>query len=87
MEVDGRTVIYDPQEPFSPKHFRSAAQPSRLAYVLNGTEAKRLGMNDDVQAAAIRIAADLPSGRRHREAWCSWCTGVGERTIYHCAGV
>lgn len=58
VEVDGPTVIYDPQEPFSPKHFRSAAQPSRLAYVLNGTEAKRLGMSDDVQAAAIKIAAD-----------------------------
>jgi len=58
VEVDGRTVVYDPQEPFSPKHFRSATHPSRLAYVLNGTEAKQLGMNDDVQAAASKIAAD-----------------------------
>jgi nucleoside 2-deoxyribosyltransferase len=56
VEVEGHTVVYDPQEPFSPKHFRSSARPSRLAYVLNGTEAKRLGMNGDVQTAMLKIS-------------------------------
>jgi len=58
VEVEGHTVIYDPQEPFSPKHFRSSTRPSRLAYVLNGTEATRLGMNDDVQKAMLKISED-----------------------------
>ena len=58
VEVEARTVIYDPQEPFSPKHFCSATRPSRLAYVLNRTEAKRLGMNDDVEAAIRKISQD-----------------------------
>lgn len=58
VEVDARTVIYDPQEPFSPKHFRSANRPSRLAYVLNRTEAKQLGMNHDVEAAIRKISQD-----------------------------
>ena len=58
VDVDGRTVIYDPQEPFSPKHFRSAVCPSRLAYVLNGSEARRLGGTDNPEVAALKIAAD-----------------------------
>jgi nucleoside 2-deoxyribosyltransferase/hydroxymethylpyrimidine/phosphomethylpyrimidine kinase len=58
VEVDARTVIYDPQEPFSPKHFRSANRPSRLAYVLNRTEAKQLGMNHDVEEAIRKISHD-----------------------------
>ena len=58
VDVGGRTVIYDPQEPFSPKHFRSAIRPSRLAYVLNGSEARRLGGTDDLEAAAQKIAGD-----------------------------
>lgn len=58
VDVDGRTVIYDPQEPFSTKHFRSAVRPSKLAYVLNGSEARRLGGTGDPEAAARKIAAD-----------------------------
>lgn len=58
VEIDGKTIIYDPQEPFSPKHFRSSVKPSKLAYVLNGTEARRLGQNEDTETAASKIAAD-----------------------------
>jgi nucleoside 2-deoxyribosyltransferase len=57
-EVDARTVVYDPQEPFSPKHFRSASRPARLAYVLNGAEARRLGGNGNVEEAALKISED-----------------------------
>ncbi len=58
VEVEGDVVIYDPQEPFSPKHFHSSTRPSKLAYVLNATEAKRLGMNDDVERAMLKISED-----------------------------
>jgi nucleoside 2-deoxyribosyltransferase len=56
VEVEGDIVIYDPQEPFSPKHFHSSTRPSKLAYVLNATEAKRLGMSDDVERAMLKIS-------------------------------
>lgn len=56
VEVEAATVVYDPQEPFSPKHFRSPHRPGRLAYVLNGAEAKRLGRAEDLNVASRRIA-------------------------------
>jgi hypothetical protein len=55
VQVQASTVIYDPQEPFSPKHFHGANKPRRLAYVLNGTEARRLGNSEDVEIAARTI--------------------------------
>jgi nucleoside 2-deoxyribosyltransferase len=58
VQVDASTVIYDPQEPFSPAYIRPARKPSRLAYVLNGTEARRLSGNDDVEVAARRVAQE-----------------------------
>lgn len=58
VSVDADTVIYDPQEPFAPKHLSPKRKPSRLAYVLNTTEAKALGRNSDEQNAALTIAQE-----------------------------
>lgn len=55
VEVDAETVIYDPQEPFSPRHFQAHRKPRRLAYVLNAVEARKLGNNADLELAAKRI--------------------------------
>jgi nucleoside 2-deoxyribosyltransferase len=53
------TLVYDPQEPFSPQPVSILTKPSRLAYVLNSTEARRLGADDDVTKAAAGIAVRL----------------------------
>src|SRR5580700_4186985 len=58
VEAEARTGIYDPQEPLSPRHFQSGRKPSRLAYVLNGSEARKLGANTNIEEAAKRIALD-----------------------------
>jgi len=55
-EIDGRVVVYDPQEPNSPKHFCSSNRPTRLAYVLNRTEARQLGNSDDLGESLENIA-------------------------------
>lgn len=62
VDVVAQTVIYDPQQPFSPRHFRAAHKPARLAYVLNSVEARRLGANDDIDEAIKKIAADSGAG-------------------------
>lgn len=58
VKVEAETAVFDPQEPFSPKHFAGVRKPSRLAYVLNGTEARRLGGDDNVENAVRKVAAD-----------------------------
>jgi hypothetical protein len=58
VEVEAHTVIYDPQEPFSPRPFQAVRKPSRLAYVLNRGEARKLGSNDNEEEAAKRIASE-----------------------------
>ena len=58
VEVEARTVIYDPQDPFFPSHFRATHAPSRLAYVLNSDETRRLGVNDNVEQAVKTIALE-----------------------------
>jgi hypothetical protein len=57
VAVKAKTVIYDPQEPFSPRHFQSSERPSRLAYVLNANEARKLGSHENLEEAARRIAS------------------------------
>ena len=47
-----------PQEPFAPRPFQAGRKPSRLAYVLNRSEARKLGSNDNEEEAAKRIASD-----------------------------
>jgi hypothetical protein len=61
VEVDAGIVIYDPQEPFSPRYFRAGRTPSRLAYVLNRVEARKLGASDDIEVAAKKIAQESGS--------------------------
>jgi len=58
VEVEAQTVIYDPQEPFAPRHFQAGCKPSRLAYVINRNEARKLGSNDNEEEAAKRIASE-----------------------------
>lgn len=58
VSVHAHTVIYDPQDPFAPKHFSPEKKPSRLAYVVNSSEAKILGRNADEKAAASTIAEE-----------------------------
>jgi hypothetical protein len=58
VEIEGDTIIYDPQEPFSPRHVRPIQKPARLAYVLNAGEARKLGASDNVEQAAKNIAQE-----------------------------
>lgn len=58
VEVEAQTVIYDPQEPFAPRPFQAGCKPSRLAYVLNRSEARKLGSNDNEEEAAKQIASE-----------------------------
>jgi Nucleoside 2-deoxyribosyltransferase/pfkB family carbohydrate kinase len=58
VEIEAQTVIYDPQDPFSPQPFRVQHRPRKLACVLNGIEARKLGSNDDLSMAAANIIRD-----------------------------
>jgi len=58
VDVTAKIIIYDPQNPLSPKHFHSTVRPDRLAYVLNATEAKRLGNNNDLMKAIAKVVKD-----------------------------
>jgi nucleoside 2-deoxyribosyltransferase len=56
--VRAKRVVYDPQNPTSPEPFRFTSDSvPRLAYVLNGSEARHLGGADDPVEAAKRIVA------------------------------
>jgi hydroxymethylpyrimidine/phosphomethylpyrimidine kinase len=58
-EVRAKCVVYDPQNPIAPEPFRPAAGSSpRVAYVLNGVEAAKLGQSDSPDEAARKIAAN-----------------------------
>jgi nucleoside 2-deoxyribosyltransferase len=51
-KVRAKRVVYDPQNPTSPESIRFESGSPRLAYVLNGTEARALtGIDEPVQAA------------------------------------
>jgi nucleoside 2-deoxyribosyltransferase len=56
-------VIYDPQNPLSPEpiKFPSGLTP-RIAYVLNGSEARKLAGVDDPADCAARIASQFSAG-------------------------
>ena len=55
IEVQASTIIYDPQDPHSPRHIRPNTKPARLAYVLNRSEARQLGNDPDLQIAVNNI--------------------------------
>lgn len=58
-EVLANNVVFDPQNPISPEHFRPVPGCSpRLAYVLNGTEARKLTQVEDSEEAARKIATN-----------------------------
>jgi hypothetical protein len=58
VEVKAATAVYDPQEPVSPRHLQASCKPARLAYVLNESEARKLGASANAEDAARRIASD-----------------------------
>jgi nucleoside 2-deoxyribosyltransferase len=60
ITVEADSAVYDPQEPFSPRPFSSKRRPSRLAYVLNASEARALSGKSSVEEAIKEIAT------RHR---------------------
>ncbi len=58
-EVRANCVVYDPQNPLSPEPFSPATGSSpRIAYVLNGAEAAKLGETSNPDEAARKIAAN-----------------------------
>jgi nucleoside 2-deoxyribosyltransferase len=58
-EVRASRVVYDPQNPLSPERFQPASGSSpRIAYVLNGTEARLLANVENPGEAAVKIAAE-----------------------------
>lgn len=51
-KIRAQQVVYDPQNPIAPRSIAFESRPGRLAYVLNGTEAKGLtGIADALGAA------------------------------------
>jgi nucleoside 2-deoxyribosyltransferase len=58
VEVRAKRIVYDPQNPISPEPFRSRSPTSRIAYVLNASEAKKLAKVDDVLEAARTIVSE-----------------------------
>jgi nucleoside 2-deoxyribosyltransferase/hydroxymethylpyrimidine/phosphomethylpyrimidine kinase len=59
-DVRAKRVVYDPQNPLAPESFKFASGLSpHIAYVLNGSEARRLvGVDDPVEGAG-RIASEF----------------------------
>jgi nucleoside 2-deoxyribosyltransferase len=55
-EVQAERIIYDPQNPLAPQPLLSHGVASRIAYVLNGTEARKLSRLNDPYEAAKAIA-------------------------------
>jgi nucleoside 2-deoxyribosyltransferase len=59
LDVRAEKIVYDPQNPFSPQPFSRQKGLSRIAYVLNSSEALRLAGMSDVREAGRKIIADL----------------------------
>jgi nucleoside 2-deoxyribosyltransferase len=58
--VHAARVVYDPQSPLSPEPFKAPPGSSpRIAYVLNGAEARQLAGVENPEAAARKIAAEF----------------------------
>ena len=58
-DVRANRVVYDPQNPTSPEHFKPAeGSAPRLAYVLNGAEAQKLTGKTNSEDAALKIAGE-----------------------------
>lgn len=58
-EVRADRVVYDPQNPVAPEHFKAVSGSSpRIAYVLNGAEAQKLANIENPEEAALKIASE-----------------------------
>ena len=58
VEVRAERVVYDPQNPVAPEHFKAAGSSPRIAYVLNSVEAQKLASIENSEQAAIKIASE-----------------------------